>query len=357
MPTLVWVRRRPGGDKVPDPVGSASASAAAPDAAVSSVAASVSAAHVDPTHVRLLAVSSKQHAADGGRGKERSRRDLPRGVTKLSSGRFESRIWWCGKTHYIGSFDTPEQASAAYVSVMRSIEGAQLSAFGADAVDVVFDAARRVAAQAVVGYAPMQTKKSKTTCLFDAAKKKAIEVVGESKKSADGGRGKKRKTNHANPGTGPPRRHSTKRSGTASLADRRKKSKSAAAISAMAKGKTKASVAPDASIPRGVTKKNTTKWQAQIYFAGKSRYIGVFEAREDAALAYEIAREELQKAKISNNVTKEDDAFCEAKRPPSLRLNQQSSPRRWALGRNKRIHEGTFTWISFVIGKYINISR
>jgi hypothetical protein len=36
------------------------------------------------------------------------------------------------------------------------------------------------------------------------------------------------------------------------------------------------------------------KWQAQLYFAGKSRYIGVFDTREKAALAYEIAREKLK---------------------------------------------------------------
>jgi hypothetical protein len=34
--------------------------------------------------------------------------------------------------------------------------------------------------------------------------------------------------------------------------------------------------------------------QAQLYFAGKSRYIGVFDSREKAALAYEIAREKLK---------------------------------------------------------------
>ena len=40
------------------------------------------------------------------------------------------------------------------------------------------------------------------------------------------------------------------------------------------------------------------KWQAQLYFAGKSRYIGVFDTREKAALAYEIAREKLKTDKM-----------------------------------------------------------
>jgi hypothetical protein len=49
-----------------------------------------------------------------------------------------------------------------------------------------------------------------------------------------------------------------------------------------------------ASILRGVTMRPSGKWQAQLYFAGKSRYIGVFDSREKAALAYEIAREKLK---------------------------------------------------------------
>lgn len=36
------------------------------------------------------------------------------------------------------------------------------------------------------------------------------------------------------------------------------------------------------------------KWQAQLYYAGKSRYIGVFDNKERASLAYEIAREVLK---------------------------------------------------------------
>jgi len=33
--------------------------------------------------------------------------------------------------------------------------------------------------------------------------------------------------------------------------------------------------------------------QAQLYYSGKSRYIGVFDSKEKASLAYEIAREVL----------------------------------------------------------------
>lgn len=52
-----------------------------------------------------------------------------------------------------------------------------------------------------------------------------------------------------------------------------------------------------AAILRGVTMRPSGKWQAQLYYAGKSRYIGVFGTREKAALAYEIAREKLKSDK------------------------------------------------------------
>jgi hypothetical protein len=54
-------------------------------------------------------------------------RDLPRGVTKLPSGRFQSSIWWGDKPRRaIGTFDTSEQASAAYMSVRKDIDDAKI---------------------------------------------------------------------------------------------------------------------------------------------------------------------------------------------------------------------------------------
>ncbi|KAL7580206.1 hypothetical protein ACA910_012954 [Epithemia clementina (nom. ined.)] len=40
-------------------------------------------------------------------------------------------------------------------------------------------------------------------------------------------------------------------------------------------------------IPRGVTVRPSGKWQAQFYFEGQSRYIGVFHSSREAALSYE----------------------------------------------------------------------
>eukprot|EP00533_Pseudo-nitzschia_delicatissima_P000636 CAMPEP_0116079156 /NCGR_PEP_ID=MMETSP0327-20121206/993_1 /TAXON_ID=44447 /ORGANISM="Pseudo-nitzschia delicatissima, Strain B596" /LENGTH=908 /DNA_ID=CAMNT_0003569765 /DNA_START=273 /DNA_END=3000 /DNA_ORIENTATION=- len=84
------------------------------------------------------------------------------------------------------------------------------------------------------------------------------------------------------------------------LVDKEERQKAAATIQAVNQasgGKNNKAAALAAAILRGVTMRPSGKWQAQLYFAGKSRYIGVFDTREKAALAYEIAREKLKSEK------------------------------------------------------------
>ena len=77
-------------------------------------------------------------------------RDLPRGVYKTRAGKFVSQITCCGKTNrYIGFFNTPEQASAAYLSVSEDISQVSLSGLGADEADAIFDAAREKAVERI----------------------------------------------------------------------------------------------------------------------------------------------------------------------------------------------------------------
>jgi len=80
-------------------------------------------------------------------------------------------------------------------------------------------------------------------------------------------------------------------------ADRQRAAQTIAAVNAASGGKNDKAAALAAAILRGVTMRPSGKWQAQLYFAGKSRYIGVFDTREKAALAYEIAREKLKSEK------------------------------------------------------------
>jgi len=44
------------------------------------------------------------------------------------------------------------------------------------------------------------------------------------------------------------------------------------------------------ALPRGITMRPSGKWQAQLYYAGKSRYLGVYKNRKHALTAYESAR-------------------------------------------------------------------
>ena len=68
--------------------------------------------------------------------------------------------------------------------------------------------------------------------------------------------------------------------------------------------------------------------QAQVYYAGQSRYIGVFVSREEACIAYESVREKVRKAKASPNpVLSDDDLFNTAKKAAI-----ESARKRGALG-------------------------
>lgn len=55
-----------------------------------------------------------------------------------------------------------------------------------------------------------------------------------------------------------------------------------------------APVTMDNELLRGITQRPSGKYQAQMYFAGQSRYIGVFESKEKAAVAYEMIRKKIK---------------------------------------------------------------
>jgi hypothetical protein len=77
--------------------------------------------------------------------------DFFTGVRKMPSGKCKSEIKWDGKTRVIGRFDTPEQASAAFISVRKDLDDANISTVGTDEVDAIFDAAKKKAIEAVGG--------------------------------------------------------------------------------------------------------------------------------------------------------------------------------------------------------------
>ena len=55
--------------------------------------------------------------------------------------------------------------------------------------------------------------------------------------------------------------------------------------------------------PRGVSQRDSGMWQAQLYFAGRMRYIGVFRTKELASLAHEFVRNRLQKHRLKSTVS------------------------------------------------------
>ena len=95
---------------------------------------------------------AKQKAIDSFGAFDPEKRDLPTGVYKLRSGKFQSRIQWGRKTRRIGMFDTPEQASAAHMSVRKDLDDAE--ACGAHEVEVVFDEAKKNSLAAFGGFVP-----------------------------------------------------------------------------------------------------------------------------------------------------------------------------------------------------------
>ncbi len=132
----------------------------------------------------------------------------------------------------------------------------------------------------------------------------------------------KKSKKSASRGRGPGKKKTTAGSGAVD------KQKAAATISAInsASGKKNDKAASLASaVLRGVTMRPSGKWQAQLYFAGKSRYIGVFDSREKAALAYEIAREHLQNKSVSSG--KDTDAHVNAARKAAFEGVNETDPR------------------------------
>uniref|UniRef100_A0A7S4J8Y5 AP2/ERF domain-containing protein n=1 Tax=Odontella aurita TaxID=265563 RepID=A0A7S4J8Y5_9STRA len=105
--------------------------------------------------------------------------------------------------------------------------------------------------------------------------------------SSPSGGGKKKKGS-------PKKRAKSMASPALSPADRQRAADAIRKVNAASGGNNDRAAELAAAILRGVTMRPSGKWQAQLYYAGKSRYIGVFDTREKAALAYEIAREVLK---------------------------------------------------------------
>ena len=142
------------------------------------------------------------------------------------------------------------------------------------------------------------------------------EAKKRAKKTTSKKGGKRSRTTVTQPLTGPEREKSAANIKAINAATGNKNDKAASLASA---------------ILRGVTMRPSGKWQAQLYYAGKSRYIGVFDTREKAALAYEIAREKLKTDKPASEQgaqsIKETEANVNAARKAAFEGVNEKDPR------------------------------
>jgi len=96
--------------------------------------------------------AAKKKALESVGGPIKKRNKFPQGIYKVSSGKFKAETKWGGKTRYIGTFGTPKQASAAYMSVKNDLAAAKISLCGADEEDGIFDAAKKKALESKTAF-------------------------------------------------------------------------------------------------------------------------------------------------------------------------------------------------------------
>ena len=250
-----------------------------------------------------------------------SERDLPRGVRKTPRGKFVSDIGWGDKTRYIGTFDAPEQASAAYASVRKDLEDAKLSAVGADEVDAMFDEAKKKALEAVGGFftRDLPTGVTKTR----SGKKFSAQAQWRGKKL------------HIGSFDTPEQASAAYKSVWKDLDDAKARALSADEVDATfdaAKRKAVEAVGglikEKRDLPRGVRETPSGKFQSDIWCGSKPRCIGTFDTLEQASAAFTSVRKDLDDANLSTLGTDEVDAIFDAAQTKALEAVGGSVPKK-----------------------------
>ena len=289
--------------------------------------------------------SSDQDAATAAEEKSKttsSARDPPRGVSQLASGDFVSRIWWggSGKSRYIGRFNTPGEASAAYESVREDLDEAKLSSHSDDDIAAIIDAAITKTLEAM-----KETRKKKSKATSErGAKRKAIKAGEETRKKES----KATSESGLPPGvrTAPSgnyacqiwwgsktcgigtfdtieqasaayllvsaeRDHAGSKPSAAAFEEAKKK-----ALEAVEEARRKKDKAISVrGLPTGVYQQSSGNFESQIWFGSKLRYIGLFDTPELASAAYVAVKADLAGANASAmSACKMDAAIDEAKK-------------------------------------------
>jgi len=255
----------------------------------------------------------KAVGAVGGHVCQKRKRDLPTGVYKLRSGKFQSRIKRGRKTRRIGMFDTPEQASAAYMSVRKDLDDAKSSG-GADEVDTAFDKAKTKALEAVGGFVTRDLPR------------------GVNKKPSGNFASRIRwrgKTRHIGTYHTPEQASAAYMSAKNELDTAKQSALGVDEVQAIfdeAKKNTLASfggfVPEERDLPTGVRKLPSGKFKSEISWYDKNHQIGTFDTPEQASAAYMSARKDLDDAKLLALVADEAKATFDKARKKALEMVQ-----------------------------------
>ena len=333
MPTLVWIRRPECGTSGAGGDGASNGrrEKTVPESVVS---AGVAVDVVSPT----FGEKKKKRMTNGAEAaafakkkyKATAERDLPRGVSKLPSRRFG------GKDRYIGTFDTPEQASAAYNSVRKNLDDAKLSMIGADEVDATFDEAQKKAVEEVWGVVPKKMKAKSKRCL----PRGVVKLPNGKFRSSIGWGGKQRCIGTFDD---PQQASAAYDSVREDLEDANLSALGADKVIAIfdeTKKKALASfggfVPEKRDLPRGVYKAFES-FQTKIYWHNKLRHIGAFDSSEQASAAYASVRKDIDNANPLALGADEVDAVFDAARRKAFEKTNAMMDRLGAETRSAKV--------------------
>ena len=295
---------------------------------------------VNAVHVFGAAQKKAAEAVGGFIPRKIFERELPRGVWKTPSGKFNARLWW-GKSCGIGTFDTPEQASAAFISVKKDRDEAKASKLGVDEVDAAFDAARKRAVKAVGGVFNPRKKRAKT--ISDRDLPTGVQKMPSGKFHARiqwGGKSRCIGTFDA-----PEQAFAAHMSVRKDLGDIELSALGAdeiyAAFDAVKKRalesvggfmpRKRAEATSERDLPKGVQKSQSGKqFQSRIQWGSKSRYIGTFDTTEQASAAHMSVKKDLDNAELSTLGADEVNALFDAAKKKALEAVGGFMPRKRA---------------------------
>ena len=359
MPTLVWRRRSEGGTGATGGDNARNTAAAVPDEVVSAAASAVPDAAASA--VPILPDPAPPAAAPAGamrklnRTKEKpkaaSERDLPRGVHKRPSGKFKTQIRLRGKLRYIGTFDTPEQASAAHMSVKKGLADVNLSAIGTDEADAMFDVAQKIAVEAMGGVVPKKRKiqgserdlprgvyempsgnfqsqirlcgRVRYIGTFDTPEQASAAYISVRKDLDD---------------------VNLSAVGTDEADDMFDVAQTIAveAVGGIVPKKRKYKATSERDLPRGVYKTSSGKCVSRIQWGGERRYVGCFDAPDQASTAYVSVKKDLADVNLSAFSAGQVNTAFDVAKKKALEAVGGIVPRKKKSGRDLPESDGGF---------------